>query len=117
MVSFAFQGSRFGAENASGQVAVACVEIRECVEQAGDVGRRAVMNDVEIKGRDRRAREYGGDATHDDEVDAMASENLKRFFELRWLANHASAPRRCRRSPAGRQGAPRVTVTASSGSA
>lgn len=36
MVSFAFQGSGFGAENASGQV--------------------------------------------DDEVDAMASENLKRFF-------------------------------------
>jgi hypothetical protein len=49
MVSFAFQGSRFGAENASGQIAITCVEIRERVEQAGDVGRRAVMNDVEIK--------------------------------------------------------------------
>src|SRR6185503_6088468 len=80
MVSFALEGPRFRTENASGQVAIACVEIRERIEQAGDVGRRAVMNDVEIKGRDRRAREHGGDATHDDEVDVMASENLKRFF-------------------------------------
>ena len=49
MVSLAFKSTRFWAKNASGQITVACVEIRERTEQAGDVHRRAVMHDVEIK--------------------------------------------------------------------